>query len=194
MQLNQISQLLQPKVGQIKSDIDNSSGNKAFELILKEMMHSTGSQDASNTLGLDSVNSINSTNLINGVNGTDLTSGVNVADKTGFNNKIVNGLDSLSLNPQRMSQMLEIMQISAKNSAMTNFGSDDSSGADSGSDISSGGLDVIGNSNPMSGKDDMSKLLQTVLQNIETSSSHTKNSNNFNAQIQQLAASMKLQD
>lgn len=173
MQLNQISQLLQPKVGQTKSGIDNSSGDKAFELMLQEMMQSAGSQDASNTLGLDSNDSIN---------GTDLTSGVNAADKTG------SGLDSLSLNPQKMIQMLEIMQMSATNNAMASFGSDDGSGTDGDGD----GLHAIGNSNPMGGKDDISQLLQTVLQNQENGSSNTKSSNDLNSQIQQLAASMKL--
>lgn len=192
MELNQISQLLQPKVGQTKLGIDNSSANKAFELMLQEMMQSTGSQNASNTLGLDSNNSINGTNLINELNGTDLTSSVNATDKTGVQNKTASGLDSLSLDPQKMAQMLEIMQMSATNSVMANFGSDDSSGADSNSDSNSDGLDAIGNSNSLGGKNDILQLLQTVLQNQAASSSSTKNSNNLNTQIQQLAASMKL--
>lgn len=191
MQINQISQLLQPKTNQTKSTIDNSSENKIFELMLEEMMQSTGSQDGNSALGLDSNNSINSTNLINGLSGTDLTSSINAADKTGVQNKTVNGLDSLSLNPQKLAQMQEIMQMSSANSVMANFGSDDSSGDDSDSDNSRDGLDAIGNSNPMGGSNDISQLLQTVLQNQETSSSNTKSSNTISAQIQQLADNVK---
>ncbi|MDR3596208.1 hypothetical protein [Clostridium sp.] len=190
MQLNQISQLLQPKVGQTKSGINNSSDNNAFELMLQEMMQSTGSKDASNTLGLDSNNSMNGTNLINGINGTDLTSSVNAADETGVQNKTVNGLDSLSLNPQKTAQMLAIMQMSANNGAISDVSGDDSSGDDS--DSNSDGLDAIGNSNSIGGQDDISQLLQTVLQNQETSSSNTANSNDLNAQTQQFPTNAKL--
>jgi hypothetical protein len=193
MQINQISQLLQPQVGQTKSVTNNSSSdNKAFELMLQEMLQSTGSQDPNNTLRLDSTNSIDGINLINGLNGTDLTSSVNSTDKTGVQNKTARGLDSLSLNPQKMAQMLELMKASATNSAMSNFGSDDSSGDDSDSDSTDDGLGAIGSSNPMGGSDDISQLLQTVLQNKDTSNSNPTNSNSLNAQIQQLIANMKL--
>lgn len=181
MQINQISQLLQPQVSQTKAGVDNSSSNKVFELMLQEMMQSTGSQDASSTLGLNSNNSVNSTNLINGINGITSTSNVNTTDKTGVQNKTASGIDSLSVNPQKMAQMLEIIRMSDANSALTNIGSDDSSGDDSGSDSSSAGLDSIKSSNSM-GRG-IAQLLQTILQNQASSSSNTENANNLNTQI-----------
>lgn len=193
MDINQISQLIQPKVSQTKSVTDNSSSNNSFELMLQEMLQNTASQDTSNALGLDSTSSANATNLLNelnGLNGTNLTNSVNATSQTGVQNKAVNGLDSLSLNPQKLAQMQEIMQMSSANSVMANFGSDD--GSDSDSDSSSDDLAGMGSTNSPSASDQMTQLLQTVLQNQETGSSDTKNSANLSAQLQQIVAGMKL--
>jgi hypothetical protein len=188
MQINQVSQILQPNVGQTKSSTGNSNTNKDFELILQQMMQSTNNQDATSTLGLDSNTDINSANIISGLNGTNLTSSVNAADNIGVQNKPSSGLDSLALNPQKLAQMLEIMQSSSSNNVMSNFGSDDSSGDDSDSDNSSDSL-AIGNTSSTNNTSDVTQLLQTILQNENTSSGGNTDSN---AQMQQLLDNMKL--
>jgi hypothetical protein len=190
MQINQVSQILQPKVGQTKLSTNNSNDSKAFELILQQMMQSTDSQNAGSTLGVDSNNSINMIDGLNGLNslsGTNLTSAVNTTDKIGVQNKTASGLDSLSLNPQKLAQMLEIMQASSSNNVMDNFGSDDSSGDDGDSDNGSDSL-ALGSTPSTDNTGDITQLLQTILQNENTNSGSNTDSN---SQIQQLLDSMK---
>lgn len=186
MQINQISQALQPKTSQIKSNVDNNSSNKAFELMLQEMIQSTGNQDTNSVLGLDSNSAIDSTNLISGLNGTDLTSNLNTANTTEIQNKTINGLENLSLNSQKIAQMLELMQMSSSNNVISSISSDDDSGDDSNS------LDTTSSTTSLGGTDDISQLLQTILQTQNTDNSNAQDSNDLTPQIQQSAANIKL--
>lgn len=182
MDINQISQLIQSTTSQAKTSTSNNTDNNAFELLLQEMLQNSGSQNTSNSLGLSSNNSLT---------GTDLTNSINAASSTGVENKTTNALDSLTLNPQKMAQMLEIMQMSSSSSVMANFGSDDTSSADSDSDSNSDGLEAIGNSNPMGGKNDITQLLQTLLQNQTTSTTSNNTTGTLNAQTLQTLANLK---
>lgn len=182
MDINQISQLIQSTTSQANTNTTNNTDNNAFELLLQEMLQNSGSQDTNNSLGLSSNSSLT---------GTDLTNSINAASNTGVDNKTTNSLDSLSLNPQKMAQMLEIMQMASSSSVMANFGSDDTSSTDSDSDSNSDGLEAVGNSNPMGGKNDITQLLQTLMQNQGTTSSNSNTTNNLNAQTLQTLANLK---
>ncbi|SHJ62862.1 hypothetical protein SAMN02745163_02307 [Clostridium cavendishii DSM 21758] len=152
MQINKVSQLLQPNVNDIKSN--NTNSNNSFELMLQEMIENIKNEDM-----------INNTASINNVNNMALTNNINSSDKINLESKTVNGLDSLSLNPQKLAQMLDIMQMSAKASATTNFGNDDDENSDT---------ELQDSLNPLSSTDSnngISDLLQKVLNNSTNNSS-----------------------
>lgn len=193
--VNQITQLLKLNEAQGKSGVSSNDNSQAFGAVLEDMIKNLGNQNASGTQGTDSTNSVNAADLLNSinatgstnsVNSTDLTNGVNATSNVGVQTKASSGLDSLSLNSQKLAQMIQLMQASASQSVMSNFGSDDSSGDSS--DSNSDGLSAIGSSNPMGGSDDITQLLQTVLQNQSASASNTQNPNNTSALIQQILA------
>lgn len=187
MQVNQISQIVQPKVSQASTGANDTTNNKAFELMLQELMQSTENQDSSSMVGLNSSN-INSTDLINQLNGVNVGNTINATDKTGTQTKTTGGLDNLTMNGQKMALMLELMQMSSSNNVMANFGSDDGSGDDSDGD----GVDSAGSSSLMGGANDVTQLLQTVMQNEEANGSSTGSNDNMNLQLQQIMSNMKL--
>jgi hypothetical protein len=197
MQVNNISQLLQPKVSQTKASTDNSNVSNSFEAMLQEMMQTTttGNQDSSNALGLDSNSSTSEMDLINMLNGTTSANSINSAANTGIQSKATSslttdGLNSSSLNQQKMAQMYELMQLSSTNNAMASLGSDDSD-SDSG-DSSDDGLGALGSSNSTGGNDEISQLLQALSQNQSPTASNTNNTNTLDSLVQQLTANMKL--
>lgn len=157
MSTNSISQLVQPNKLQstaaINNDTSTQNNNALFAMALEEMMNNM-------SIG-NSTNAASSNSNVNNI----LGSVTNLSGNSGLN-----GLDSLSLQPQGMAQMIKML--SPENTINTDIGSindDDTSNTDISDDSSNNDMSQI-----------MDDMLQTVLQNEYNNTQDSSNSSALN--------------